>query len=220
MLAAWRKRDIKSNEAGVKYFLLGVFASAVMLYGMALLYGVTGQHDLCRHQRRAHATPAAARFVDRWRSCSSSSASPSRCRAVPFHTWAPDTYEGAPTPVTAFLSVASKAAGFVALLELVFVGVPRARRRVAAGLLGAGCAHHDARQPHRAAPDQHRAHAGVSSIAQAGFILMPLAVVGRNNDECTRRGHGHRRRTSLIYAAMNLGAFAVVIAVRPQDPLR
>ena len=57
--------------------------------------------------------------------------------AVPFHTWAPDTYEGAPTPITAFLAVASKAAGFVALLQLVFVGLPRPRRRLRAADVGA-----------------------------------------------------------------------------------
>jgi len=98
---------------------MGVFASAIMLYGMSLLYGVTGTTLL---------TDIGASL--------GSSTKPIvtlgivfcvvgfafKVSAVPFHTWAPDTYEGAPTPITAFLSVASKAAGFVAIMELVFVG--------------------------------------------------------------------------------------------------
>ncbi len=131
MLAGWRKRDLKGNEAGVKYYLMGVFASAVMLYGMSL--------RLRRHRLDgAHAT--SVRSLDanvegragdphRSASCSCSSGSRFKVSAVPFHTWAPDTYEGAPTPVTAFLAVLSKAAGFVALLKLIFVGVPGAGRR-------------------------------------------------------------------------------------------
>ena len=121
MLAAWRKRDLKSNEAGMKYFLLGVFASAVMLYGMSLLYGVTGSTQLAAIGEKiggsASSEPIATLAI-----VFVIIGFAFKVSAVPFHSWAPDTYEGAPTPVTAFLSVASKAAGFVALLELVFVG--------------------------------------------------------------------------------------------------
>ena len=102
MLAAWRKRDAKSNEAGVKYFMLGVFASAVMLYGMSLLYGVTNSTLLvdiaskitvdCEFSA-VHALAVVFVVVG----------FAFKVSAVPFHTWAPDTYEGAPTPVTAFL---------------------------------------------------------------------------------------------------------------------
>jgi NADH-quinone oxidoreductase subunit N len=122
MLAAWRKRDIKSNEAGVKYFLLGVFASAVMLYGMSLLYGETGSTFLVEigAQLTANGISAAGVLAIVFVIVGFAF----KVSAVPFHTWAPDTYEGAPTPVTAFLSVASKAAGFVALLVLLYVAFP------------------------------------------------------------------------------------------------
>ena len=126
MLAAWRKRDLKSNEAGMKYFLLGVFASAVMLYGMSLLYGVIGHDAAVRHRRAARGTAATQPIVTLGIVFVIVGFA-FKVSAVPFHTWAPDTYEGAPTPVTAFLSVASKAAGFVALLALVFVGFCRPR---------------------------------------------------------------------------------------------
>ena len=106
MLAAWRKRDLKSNEAGVKYYLLGVFASAIMLYGMSLLYGIANSTLLTDIGETLSSEMTSIRalailFVVIGFAF--------KVSAVPFHTWAPDTYEGAPTPVTALLSVASKA---------------------------------------------------------------------------------------------------------------
>ncbi len=93
--------------------------------------------------------------------------------AVPFHFWAPDTYEGAPTPVTAFLSVASKAGGFVALINIIYFGFLTSSGHGADSWwpvrLGARRAVDDARQPHRAAPDEHRAHAGVL-VDRAGRV--------------------------------------------------
>jgi len=129
--------------------------------------------------------------------------------AVPFHTWAPDTYEGSPTPITAFLSVSSKAAGFVALLELIVIGfagqteVVRPLIWVLAVLsmtIGNVVALRQTNLVRMLA---------YSGISQAGFILAPLAVVGQI---------GSTTLTSvvtylLIYAAMNLGAFTVVMAV-------
>src|SRR5438067_3028297 len=119
MLAAWRKRDAKSNEAGLKYYLMGVFATAIMLYGMSLLYGVTGSTVLTEigQSLGANTKPIVTLGIV---FCVVGFAF--KVSAVPFHTWAPDTYEGAPTPITAFLSVSSKTGGFVAILSLIFVG--------------------------------------------------------------------------------------------------
>ncbi len=208
MLAAWRKRDSKSNEAGVKYFLLGVFASALMLYGMSLLYGVANSTLL----------------VDLGKSVSGDLVSVQvlaalfivigfafKVSAVPFHTWAPDTYQGAPTPVTAFLSVASKAAGFVAMVTVVYVAFPDA---------------HDVWQPAFWVMSALTMTVGnvmalrqtnivrmlaFSSISQGGFIMMPLAVAGQGD----AAGDVLRAVVTylLVYAATNLGIFAVVIAV-------
>src|SRR5207342_1360491 len=122
MMAAWRKRDRKSNEAGVKYYLLGVFASAVLLYGMSLLYGATGSTKLIDIGAALADGDAIALEVVAivFILCGFGF----KISAVPFHQWAPDTYEGAPTPVTAFFSVASKAAGFVAIMTLIFLAFP------------------------------------------------------------------------------------------------
>jgi NADH-quinone oxidoreductase subunit N len=210
MLAAWRKRDLKSNEAGMKYFLLGVFASAVMLYGMSLLYGVSGTtilsgiEDYLATHGNAPVTTLGIMFIVVGFAF--------KVSAVPFHTWAPDTYEGAPTPITAFLSVASKAAGFVALLELVFVAFPSgkdvwqplfwvlAALTMTVGNLVA------LRQTNIVRLFAY------SSVAQGGFMLMPLAVVG-NNAQAKEDALTAVVTYLIVYAAMNLGAFAVIIAV-------
>lgn len=210
MLAAWRKRDEKSNEAGVKYYLLGVFASAVMLYGMSLLYGVTGTTLLSGIGAQITATGRLA-GVETLGIVFVIVGFAFKISAVPFHTWAPDVYEGAPTPVTAFFSVASKAAGFVALLLMVFLTFPQAKdvyqpfMWVLAALtmtLGNVVALRQTNIVRMLA---------YSSISQGGFILMPLAVAG------TGQAAGSALRAVMvylvIYAATNLGAFAVVIAV-------
>ena len=209
MLAAWRKRDRKSNEAGVKYYLLGVFASAIMLYGMSLLYGVTGSTLLSEVGRQltvegqfGGVQALAITFVIVGFAF--------KVSAVPFHTWAPDTYEGAPIPVTAFLSVASKAAGFVALVTLIYVGFPQAKDVwqpfiwvLAAATMTMG---------NLVALRQTNIirMLAYSSISQGGFILMPLAVAG------TGDAAGPALQSVvvylIVYAAMNLGMFAVVIA--------
>ena len=211
MLAAWRKRDVKSNEAGMKYFLLGVFASAVMLYGMSLLYGVTGSTLLStigEHLGGSATTEPIGTLAIVFVIVGFAF----KVSAVPFHTWAPDTYEGAPTPITAFLSVASKAAGFVALLELVFIGffgqsnvwapvfwVLAALSMTVGNLVAL-------RQTNMIRMLAY------SSIAQGGFILMPLAVVGES-PEAAKSALTAVITYLIIYAVMNIGAFAVVIVV-------
>jgi NADH-quinone oxidoreductase subunit N len=209
MLAAWRKRDAKSNEAGVKYFLLGVFASAVMLYGMSLLYGLTNStllvdiaDSVSPDGEFAAVQALAVVFVIVGFAF--------KVSAVPFHTWAPDTYEGAPTPVTAFLSVASKAAGFVALVVLVLSAFPQAR---------------DVWQPFIWVLSAITMTIGnvfalrqtnlvrmiaYSSISQGGFVLMPLAVAGGAAGESALRAVVVYL---VVYAATNLGVFGAILAV-------
>ena len=211
MLAAWRKRDSKSNEAGTKYFLLGVFASAVMLYGMSLLYGETGTTVLAgissglQENGLSSVSVLAIVFV--------LVGFGFKVSAVPFHTWAPDTYQGAPTPITAFLSVASKAAGFVALVTLIYVAFPSAGD-VWQPLIGVIAAVTMTFGNLVALRQTNMVRMlAYSSISQGGFILMPLAVAAMDPDKV-----GEQPLTSVItylivYAAMNLGAFAVVIAV-------
>jgi NADH-quinone oxidoreductase subunit N len=209
MMAAWNKRNRKSNEAGVKYYLLGVFASAILLYGMSLLFGVTGSTlltDIGVALSDADLTGlevVAVVFVI----CGFAF----KISAVPFHQWAPDTYEGAPTPVTAFFSVASKAAGFVAIMTILFVAFPGASDVyepliwVMAALtmtIGNVLALRQTNIVRMLA---------YSSVSQGGFILMPLAFAG--DPDVGAAAMNAVIVYLLVYAFMNLGAFAIVIAV-------
>ncbi len=210
MMAAWKKRDRKSNEAGVKYYLLGVFASAVMLYGMSLLYGVAGSTLLTDIGKsvtlkgdRVGVQVLGVVFVIVGFAF--------KVSAVPFHTWAPDTYEGAPTPVTAFLSVGSKAAGFVGLVVLVYLAFPQARDVYRPFLWVMAALTMTIGNLIALKQTNIVRMLAYSSVSQGGFILMPLAMAFTNGAQ----------ETSLravivyliIYAATNLGAFAIVIAV-------
>ena len=207
MLAAWRKGGARSNEAGLKYYLMGVFASAVMLYGMSLVYGLAG-------------STAFGAIAEELGSLDSSPVAilgilfiligfAFKVSAVPFHTWAPDTYEGAPTPVTAFLAVASKTAGMVALIQLVFV---------------AFAGRDDVVQPFfwliAALPmtignllalrqTNIVRLLAYSGVAQGGFMLVPFAVAA----DAPARAVEAVVIYMAIYAFMNLGAFTVVLAV-------
>jgi NADH-quinone oxidoreductase subunit N len=210
MMAAWRKRDRKSNEAGVKYYLLGVFSSAVLLYGMSLLYGLADSTRLSDIAKvitlsggKVGIQVVAVVFV--------LIGFAFKISAVPFHSWAPDTYQGAPTPVTAFLSVASKAAGFVGIIALVYLTFPLANDVyrpflwvLAALTMTFG---------NLVALKQKNVVRllAYSSISQGGFILMPLAMAGTG----AAAGPALRAVVTyvIIYAATNLGAFAVIIAV-------
>jgi NADH-quinone oxidoreductase subunit N len=129
--------------------------------------------------------------------------------AVPFHTWAPDTYEGAPTPITAFLAVSSKAAGFVALLQLIMVGF-LGRHDVVAPMMWVLAALTMTVGNLIALRQTNIVRLlAYSGVAQAGFMLAPLGVVGENPKGALQAIVTYL----LIYAAMNLGAFAVVLAV-------
>jgi NADH-quinone oxidoreductase subunit N len=212
MLAGWRKRDLKSNEAALKYYLLGVLASAVMLYGMSLIYGFTGTTLLTEIGAQLQGSAAEAPLVT-MAILFVIVGFAFKVSAVPFHAWAPDTYEGAPTPVTAFLSVASKTGGFVALLQLVFVGF-FGRDDVWGPLFGILAALTMTVGNLIALRQTNIVRMlAYSSIAQAGYILVPLAVAGSNGGAAAQTAMTAAIVYLLVYAAMNLGAFAIVIAV-------
>jgi NADH-quinone oxidoreductase subunit N len=211
LLATWRKRDPRSNEAGLKYYLMGVFASAVMLYGMSLLFGVSGSTvfteisaAIGKGDQPDAVVILGVIFVVVGFAF--------KVSAFPFHTWAPDTYEGAPTPVTAFLAVASKTAGFVAILQLVFIAF-RGRSDIyeplmwvlAAGSMIAG----NLIALRQTNIVRLMAYSG---IAQAGYMLAPLVVAGHGVESADRALESIVTYL-VIYAAMNLGVFAVILAV-------
>ncbi len=213
LIAAFRKTDVRSNEAGMKFFLIGVLSSAVMLYGMSLMYGVTGTTNLSKigialagdlTQGKDTLGLAAILFI--------TVGFAFKVSAVPFQFWAPDTYEGAPVPVAAFLATASKAAGFAGLLQLMFVAFPAQFEFwtpifAVLSILTMTIGNFVALQQTQAVR-----LLAYSSIAQAGYMLLPFALV--TADQAANEDVFAAATTYiLIYAVMTLGAFAVVTAL-------
>jgi NADH-quinone oxidoreductase subunit N len=209
LLAGWRKGDAKSNEASMKYFILGVLSTAILLYGMSLLYGLTGEITF------AGLAEATADMADE----------PAvvvalfglivgfgfKISAVPFHFWAPDTYEGAPTPVTAYLSVNSKAAGFVAFLLVMYQALPGLSEIWAPALWILAAASMTVGNLAALRQTNIVRLLAYSSIAQAGFMLVPFAAAAVAGSDLAE-AFSATLIYLVIYAVMNLGAFAVVIA--------
>ena len=213
LIAAFRKSDPRSNEAGLKFFLIGVLSTAVMLYGMSLIYGVAGSLNLgeiatalSEPLPRGQETLvlAAILFVV--------AGFAFKVSAVPFQFWAPDTYEGAPVPVAAFLATASKAAGFAGLLQLMFVAFVNQHEFWTPIFAALSIATMTIGNLVALQQQQVVRLLAYSSIAQAGYMLLPFALVssdvGVNQD-----AFAAAVTYILIYAIMTLGAFAVVIAM-------
>ncbi|MDH3425638.1 MAG: NADH-quinone oxidoreductase subunit N [Acidimicrobiia bacterium] len=211
LLAGWRKGDARSNEAALKFFIIGVLSSAVMLFGMSIVYGVTGSIDF------AGIAAASAGLVDE----------PAmilgvllviagfgfKVSAVPFHFWVPDTYEGSPTPVAAFLSVGSKAAGFVGLLSLCFIAFAELKEIWGPAIWILAAASMTIGNLVALRQTNIVRLLGYSSIAHGGFILVPFAMAASFDQVALGDAFSATVTYLLIYAFMNLGAFAVVIAV-------
>ena len=209
MLAAWRKGDVKSNEAGMKYYLMGVFASAVLLYGMSLVYGVGGSTRLTAIALRITELGDKGVPVVTLALLFTVVGFAFKVSAVPFHVWAPDTYEGAPTPVTAFLAVASKAAGFVALIQIVFYCFAVRPDIIQPLFFVLSIASMTVGNLIALRQTNIVRMLAYSGIAQAGFMLAPFVVVEQQGLQALQAIVIYL----VIYAAMNLGAFAVIIAI-------
>jgi NADH-quinone oxidoreductase subunit N len=215
VLVGYTKRERRSNEAGMKYFLLGAFSSGILLYGMSLLFGVAGSTNLDAVARAVNIAVSAAPDV------AGTTVRPMlilamialgaglffKIAAVPFHMWAPDAYQGAPTSVTAFLSTGSKAASF-ALLARIFLEALGGMRVDWAPLLGLVAAV-TIMVGNWAAVTQTNAKRllAYSSISNAGYLL--LGVIAMNS-----YGYTGLVVYIVVYTFMNVGAFGVLIALR------
>jgi NADH-quinone oxidoreductase subunit N len=208
ILAGFIKPNQRSNEAAVKYFLLGAFSLGILLYGMSIMYGLSGTTGL-----RAMAPILNGQVRDpmlRLAVILVVAGVGFKIAAVPFHMWAPDVYEGAPTPITAFLSVGSKAASFAMLLRIFLEGLPSSSPDWK--LLFAVLSVVTMTVGNLAALTQTniKRMLAYSSIAHAGYMLMGV-VAG------TERGVSAMLIYIMIYSFMQLGAFAVVVMLRRRD---
>jgi NADH-quinone oxidoreductase subunit N len=202
ILAGFRRNDASSSESSLKYFLLGSFATAFFLYGVALMFGATGSTNIDTISQRLQSNPAdllvftamALMFVGLG----------FKVAAAPFHVWTPDVYEGAPAPVVGFMSTAPKAAAFAVLLRVVFaINAPgrfwflwvAAALSMTLGNIGA------------LVQDNVKRLLAYSSIAHAGYLLVAFAMTSPEN---SLTGISAAMFYTAAYAAMNVGAFAVV----------
>ncbi|MCU1300094.1 MAG: dehydrogenase subunit [Candidatus Sulfotelmatobacter sp.] len=198
VLAGFRRHEASSAESSLKYFLLGSFATAFFLYGVALMFGATGSTNIDQISKTLQAgsipllafVAVAFMFVGLG----------FKVAASPFHIWTPDVYEGAPAPIVGFMSTAPKAAAFAVLLRIVFVvNVPgsfwliwiSAALSMTLGNVGA------------LVQDNVKRLLAYSSIAHAGYLLVAFAAA-------PALGTSAAMFYTAAYAAMNLGAFAVV----------
>lgn len=212
ILTGYLREDRKSTEAAIKYFLYGAMASATMLYGMSLLYGVTGTTSLGAIAASLGAADASLRWL----------ISPAmvfllvgfgfKIAAVPFHQWSPDAYEGAPTPVTAFLSVGPKAAGFAVLLRVFLTALPHFQMDWAALLAGVSIVTMTLGNLVAIWQKNIKRMLAYSSIAQAGYILIGLVSWDLWQSAGRFTGINGVLIYLLAYLFTNLGAFVVVIA--------
>jgi len=206
IMVGFLRSDKRSNEAAVKYLLLGAFSSGFLVYGFSLLYGLSGSTKL-RDIAAAVAGRDAADPVLLLAIVTTSVGLLFKVSAVPFHMWAPDAYEGAPTTVTAFLSVGSKAASFAFLLR-IFLG-PLAPARAAWEPLLVVVALASLTVGNLAAITQQNLKRllAYSSISHAGYMLLGLVA----GNETGVKGIAIYL---LVYTFMNLGVFLVLVAIR------
>ena len=206
VLAAFARDDIRSSEAGLKYFVLSALASGLLLYGISLTYGFSGAMDF-GHIAQAVTDPAGVSTGLMVGIAFIVAGLAFKLSAVPFHMWTPDVYEGAPTPVTAFMSTAPKVAPFVVLLRVLFGPFGHVAVQwqpiivlvaIASMLLGSFAA---------IAQTNVKRLMAYSSIGHMGYALIGLAA-------CTQTGVRGVLLYLLTYVVMSAGVFACIVAMR------
>jgi NADH-quinone oxidoreductase subunit N len=209
VLAGFIKHDRKSNEAALKYLLLGAFSSVFLLYGISILYGLTGTTDI----RTIAAVINERALADNMSLLLSVIflivAFGFKIAAAPFHMWAPDVYEGAPTSITAFMSVGPKAAGFAVLGRVFLVALASAKVDWATMLIPVAILTMAVGNIVALSQTNIKRMLAYSSIAHAGYAL--LGIIAANNE-----GLASMMTYLMIYAFMNIGAFAVIIMLRSE----
>lgn len=218
ILAGFRKNDEKSSESSMKYFLFGSFASAIMLYGFSLIYGFTGQtnlYEIAEFLRSGefgdNAVPLLIALVFVFVGFAF------KISAVPFHFWTPDVYEGAPTPVTAYVSVASKAASFAVLVRFLIAVFPSdlvvegqiiqefwVNLVIVAAIVSMSLGNILA-----LSQTSIKRLLAYSSVAQAGYTLIGVAAIQSSNQP--ELGVAAVAFYMFMYTFTNLLAFAVIV---------
>ncbi len=217
VLVGFLRRDRRSNEAALKYLLLGAFSSGIFAYGLSLLYGLTGstnlaviQQELMRHVLNSEYKPVAVVAL-----LTTITGLLFKIAAIPFHQWAPDAYEGAPTSITGFMSVAVKAAGWAMLLRVLVVGLMPMRAIWVPLLVFVSVATMTGANFAALTQTNTKRLLAYSSIAHVGYML--LGLIAGTATQLSPDGIKGILIYLLVYTFMNLGAFAVITALRHRN---
>lgn len=212
VLTGFLRVNRKSNEAAVKFFLLGAFSSGLLLYGMSLLYGIGGSTKLSIIAQRLAERPSQDPLS--WVAMITLLAGIFfKIAAVPFHQWTPDVYEGAPTSITAFISVAPKVASFAFFIRILIAALWPMRAEWQVLTIGVSIATMTLGNLAAITQTNIKRFFGYSTISHVGYLLLGLVAAADGN----REGLTAIVIYLLVYAFMNLGAFAVVIVMRRKD---
>jgi NADH-quinone oxidoreductase subunit N len=204
VLAGFRRADLKSNESALKYFLLGSFATAFLLYGIALVYGAAHTTQLTKISGALLTDRIDLRLVLAGTALMLVGFG-FKVATAPFHIWTPDVYEGAPIPVTGWMSVGPKAAGFAAFLRVFFIALPAVHQKWFWVLWLSAVLTMTIGNTAAMLQSNIKRMLAYSSIAHAGYILVAFAALSEN-------GIASILFYLLAYSLMNLGAFAVISA--------
>jgi NADH-quinone oxidoreductase subunit N len=208
ILAGYFKREVRSNEAALKYFILGALSSGILLYGISLLYGAAGTVQLSALARGLEAAQGNPLVPLGWLLLAAGLFF--KVAAVPFHIWTPDVYVGAPTPITAWLAVASKAASFAILLRIFYEGIGTLRgdwEEVVAAVAAATMIWGNLAA---ITQDNVKRMLAYSSIAHAGYVLIGVLAV-------SEIGLWSVLFYLLAYTFITLGAFGTVILLERRE---
>ncbi|MEW6741035.1 MAG: NADH-quinone oxidoreductase subunit N, partial [Nitrospirota bacterium] len=210
ILAGIKRHDIKSNEAAIKYFLLGAFSSALLLYGISLIYGMTATTDIYKIAEHLKTTEVTTTLL--LSMILIVVAFSFKIAAAPFHMWAPDVYEGAPTSITAFMSVGPKAAGFAVMGRVFYTAFQNIQADWTPILIGIAILTMAVGNILALVQTNIKRMLAYSSIAHAGYMLIGI-IPG------TQESMSAMMVYMLIYAFMNIGAFAIVILLEKGEEL-
>jgi NADH-quinone oxidoreductase subunit N len=217
VLVGFLRSDRRSNEAALKYLLLGAFSSGIFAYGLSLLYGLTGSTNLqligehlATHMRENPHDPVAILAL-----LTTSTGLLFKIAAVPFHQWAPDAYEGAPTSITGYMSVAGKAAAFALLLRIFLFGLGPMRPVYVPIVVFVAIATMTGGNLAALTQSNVKRLFAYSSIAHVGYML--LGLIAGSPQYTSPNGIRGILVYLLVYTFMNLGVFAVIASLRRRD---
>jgi NADH-quinone oxidoreductase subunit N len=217
VLVGFLRRDRRSNEAALKYLLLGAFSSGIFAYGLSLLYGLTGSTNLgvIQNALRNHVLNSEYKPVAIVALLTTITGLLFKIAAIPFHQWAPDAYEGAPTSITGFMSVAVKAAGWAMLLRVLVVGLVPMRPIYVPLLVFVSIATMTGANFAALTQTNTKRLLAYSSIAHVGYML--LGLIAGTATQLSTDGIKGILIYLLVYTFMNLGAFAVITSLRHKN---